>query len=75
MQIKNIIISFLFISESVISAPRRNKNHVEATEATEAIEAIEAIHHKRSPRRNRNHVEATEATEAFHVEVATIKKG
>ena len=40
MQIKNIIISFLFIFQSVISTPRRNRNNVDTLE----VEHVEVEH-------------------------------
>lgn len=75
MQIKNIIISSLFLFKSVVSSPRRNGNHVEhvEVEGVEYVE-VEGVEHvgnhlkKRFPRRNRNRVEHVEGVEGLEVE-------
>jgi len=61
MQIKNIIISFLFIFQSVISTPRRNRNNVDTLE----VEHVEVEHVEVE------HVEV-EHVEVEHVEVHGI---
>ena len=77
MQIKNIIISSLFLFQSVVSSPRRNRvEHVEV-EGVEHVEHVEVEHvgnhlKKRFPRRNRNRVEHVEVEHVEGVEVEHV---